>query len=205
MSRETEDGVSRESEDGASREDEGRAIPDAPTPGGATEPGATRRAHLVVFGWGNTSRGDDGLGPLLLQRIEALGLPHVVTIEDFQLQLEHALDLKGADLALFVDASVAAPAPFAFVETGPRLGLTHTSHAMAPEAVLDVYSRVMGETPPPAFVLGMRGEGFELGTELGAAARAHLDAAFAFLAPLLEAPDVGVWRAALSRGSRPED
>ncbi len=160
---------------------------------GATET-AAKTARVVVLGWGNESRGDDGLGPALLRRIEALGLAHVTAIEDFQLQLEHALDLKGADLALFLDASVSAAAPFAFTETGPRLGLTHTSHAMAPEAVLDVFTRVMGETPPPAFVLGVRGNAFELGTDLGAAAAANLEAAWAFLWPLLEAPDVAVWR-----------
>lgn len=179
--------------------DEGRGRPDAPTPGGATEPVASGPARLVVFGWGNVSRGDDGLGPLLLDRIAALGLDHVVTIEDFQLQLEHALDLEAADLALFVDASVAVPAPFSFVETGPRPGLTHTSHAMAPEAVLDVFGRVLGRTPPPSFVLGMRGDTFELGSGLGAAARERLDAAFAFLRPLLERPEPALWRAAASQ------
>ena len=81
------------------------------------------RPRVVVFGWGNVSRGDDGLGPLLLARIEALGLPHVTTIEDFQLQIEHALDLRDADLALFVDASVAAPAAFGFFDgLGPVFG-----------------------------------------------------------------------------------
>lgn len=168
----------------------------------AAEP-APRTAHLVVLGWGNESRGDDGLGPVLLRRIEALGLAHVTTVEDFQLQLEHAVDLKGADLALFLDASVAAPAPFAFTETAPRTGLTHTSHAMAPEAVLDVFVRVMGETAPPAFVLAMRGEAFELGTGLGDAAQERLEAAWVFLRPLLEAPDVEVWREMAGRGERP--
>ena len=31
--------------------------------------------RLVVFGWGNESRGDDGLGPLLLARIAARAGP----------------------------------------------------------------------------------------------------------------------------------
>lgn len=159
----------------------------------AIAPAGTTR--VVVLGWGNESRGDDGLGPALLRRIEAVGLSHVTAIEDFQLQLEHAMDLDGADLALFVDASVAAPDPFAFGETGPHQGLTHTSHAMAPEAVLDVFSRVLGRTPPPAFVLAVRGEAFELGTGLGPTAEARLEAAWAFIRPLLEAPDVAVWRA----------
>jgi len=172
----------------------GRAIPDAPTSGGATG-SVDGRSRVVVLGWGNTARGDDGLGPLLLSEIDRLGLGHVETIEDFQLQLEHALDLDGADLALFVDASLAAPAPFAFYETAARRGLTHTSHAMAPEAVLDVHARVLGKQPPPSFVLGIRGESFELGDDLGDAARAHLAAAAAFLAPLLERPDLLAWRA----------
>ncbi|MER2605053.1 MAG: hydrogenase maturation protease [Siculibacillus sp.] len=175
----------------------GRGASSAPTLGGATEPSFPGTPpRVVVLGWGNASRGDDGLGPLLLERIEGLGLSHVTAFEDFQLQLEHALDLDGADLALFVDASVAAPAPFAFGETRARVGLTHTSHAMAPEAVLDVYARVMGRTPPPAFVLAIRGEAFELGTGLAPAAETGLEAAWAFVRPLLERPSVDGWRRA---------
>lgn len=157
--------------------------------------GAALRS-LVVLGWGNTARGDDGLGPLLLARVEAEGLAHVTCHEDFQLQLEHALDLKGADIALFLDAGTGTPAPFAFYETQARIGLTHTSHAMAPEAVLDVYARVLGEAPPPAFVLCVRGEAFELGSELGPEARERLERAWDFLRPLLAAPDPEAWRAA---------
>ncbi|MBP7522487.1 MAG: Ni/Fe hydrogenase, partial [Leptothrix sp. (in: Bacteria)] len=57
-------------------------------------------AKVVVFGWGNTSRGDDAIGPLLLADLAAARLPGVETIEDFQLQIEHALDMVGADLLL---------------------------------------------------------------------------------------------------------
>ena len=176
----------------------GDAGADAAASGGEPVIGGTGAARVVVLGWGNASRGDDGLGPLLLARVEALGRETVTTIEDFQLQLEHALDLKGADIALFLDAGKGTPAPFVFYETRPRLGLTHTSHAMAPEAVLDVYSRVLGEAPPPAFVMAIRGEAFELGTELGEVARARLDLAWDFLRPLLEVANVEAWRAAVT-------
>ena len=107
--------------------------------------------RLVVFGWGNDARGDDGLGPLLLEKVARAGWPDVTTIEDFQLQIEHALDLDGADAALFLDAGKDTPAPFAFAEIGPRRDASHTSHALAPEAVLDVYARSLGQTPPPSF------------------------------------------------------
>ena len=80
--------------------------------------------RLVVFGWGNDARGDDGLGPLLLARVAGARWPDVTTIEDFQLQIEHALDLEGADMALFLDASVSAPPPFAFREIEMRRDAT---------------------------------------------------------------------------------
>ena len=105
--------------------------------------------RLVVFGWGNDARGDDGLGPLLLARVARAAWPDVTTVEDFQLQIEHALDLDGAEAALFVDAGKDTPAPFRFTEIGPDRGESHTTHALAPEAVLDVYARSLRRPPPP--------------------------------------------------------
>ncbi|MDP2785684.1 MAG: Ni/Fe hydrogenase, partial [Sulfurimicrobium sp.] len=63
-------------------------------------------APLLVFGYGNPSRGDDALGPLLLEQLAALNLPHVELLTDFQLQVEHAVDLQGRERVLFIDASV---------------------------------------------------------------------------------------------------
>ena len=56
-------------------------------------------AGLVIFAVGNPSRGDDALGPELLARLSAWleskgKQENVELIEDFQLQIEHALDLQ---------------------------------------------------------------------------------------------------------------
>ena len=150
--------------------------------------------RLVIFGWGNVSRGDDGLGPLLLARIEQAGWEGATLIEDFQLQLEHALDLQGADLALFLDAGSGTPAPFSFAEIFPRDGLTHTSHALPPESVLAVFRQVTGQEPPPAFLLCVRGESFELGQGLGAEAAGRLEQAWAFLQRLRQDATEQDWR-----------
>ncbi len=149
--------------------------------------------RLVIFGWGNESRGDDGLGPALLRRVEALGLADVETIEDFQLQIEHALDLRGADLALFIDAARASAAPFAFFEAAPHSEVTPSTHALSPAALLDIYARINGD-PPPAFVLGVKGESFGLGEGLSAQGAERLGTAWAFLRELLENRDVQSWR-----------
>ena len=150
--------------------------------------------RLVVFGWGNDARGDDGLGPLLLQRVARAAWPQVLAIEDFQLQIEHALDLDGADLALFLDAGKDTPAPFTFAEIAPALVTTPTTHALSPEAVLDVYARALGRSPPPAFMLCIRGERFELGESLSPEASGRLEAAWAFVQDLMGERSVEGWR-----------
>ena len=48
---------------------------------------------VVVFAVGNPSRGDDALGPLLMAGLEQQDWPGVQLVSDFQLQIEHALDL----------------------------------------------------------------------------------------------------------------
>jgi hydrogenase maturation protease len=149
---------------------------------------------LVVFAVGNESRGDDALGPLLLGRLEGLALPGVTTIFDFQLQIEHALDLQGHDLALFIDAGQGTPAPFSFAPVLPAADNSHTSHALSPAAVLDVYRRAVGGEPPPAFILGVRGESFELGDGLSPAAIAHLEQAWHFLQGLCAGPELVRWQ-----------
>lgn len=156
--------------------------------------------RVVVLAWGNETRGDDGLGPAMAARIEALGLPHVRVIEDFQLQIEHALDLPGHDLVLFIDAGQGTPAPFVFAPAVARRGMTHSSHGLSPEAVLDVFSQVRGVAAPPAFTLCLRGEAFELSESLSSPAQARLEAAMAFLAPLLAAPSLPLWQAAVTPG-----
>ncbi len=138
------------------------------------------KAPLLVFGWGNPSRGDDALGPLLVERIEALRLPDVECLTDFQLQVEHALDLHGRRRILFVDASVDAAAPFSASRIDPAKDASFTTHAMTPQAVLQVYRDLEDEDPPPTWLLAIRGESFELGQAPSAAAQGNLAAAVAW-------------------------
>lgn len=149
---------------------------------------------LVIFAVGNPSRGDDALGPLLMARLEGRALPGVRLVSDFQLQIEHALDLDGQALILFIDAGTGTPAPFRFSEIFPARGRVLSSHALAPAEVLQVYRDIRHKAPPAAFVLCVRGESFELGESLGSAAAAHLAAADALLERLLADPTVGAWR-----------
>lgn len=137
-------------------------------------------ASTLVFAWGNPAGGDDALGPLFAEAIEALQLPDVECLTDFQLQVEHALDLQGRQRVLFVDASLSAPAPFGVQTLAPLHDESFSSHAMSPAAILQVYCDVLKRPPPPAQLLAIQGVQWELGIAPSATARANLAAALAW-------------------------
>jgi hydrogenase maturation protease len=132
-------------------------------------------APILIFGWGNPSRGDDALGPLFVDRIEAMNLPGVECLTDFQLQVEHALDLEGRQRILFVDASVDAAIPCTLTRLAPARDASFSTHAITPESVMQVYLDLHDDAPPPCYMLAIRGESFELGEGLSAAATNHLE------------------------------
>ncbi len=158
---------------------------------------------VVVIAIGNPSRGDDALGPLLSERladwVAGEGCTHEIElIDDFQLQVEHAVDMQGRRLVLFVDAGIETPAPFSFNALQATKDFGPTTHAISPGAVLHVYSQTLGGEPPPAFVLCIRGASFELGAALTAQAAANLEAAFEEATRLLACADVEYWRKRLT-------
>jgi hydrogenase maturation protease len=160
-------------------------------------------APLLVLAWGNPSRGDDALGPLFLERVRALcgcgagpgGGARVEYLEDFQLQVEHALDLQDRERVLLVDASADGTAPFeATVVTAAR-DASLTTHAMSPAALLQVYRDLFDRAPPPCTLLAIRGARFGLGAPPSEWALANLAHALAWGQRWLEpAPRAGAGR-----------
>jgi hydrogenase maturation protease len=142
-------------------------------------------APVLVLAIGNPSRGDDALGPLAAQRLAALALPGVEVLTDFQLQVEHALDLLGRSLVVFIDAAASGEAPFELRPLEPAADARHTSHSLSPAAVLDAYVRLTGREPPPAHLLAIRGHHFELGAALSFAAARNLRQALSCVRPML--------------------
>ena len=133
-------------------------------------------APILVFGWGNPSRGDDAVGPLFVDRIEALNLPGVECLTDFQLQVEHALDLKDRERVLFVDASIDTPTISSTLIDASR-DTTFTTHAISPQSVMQTFIDIEKTAPPPCWLLAIGGRSFELGDPLTKEAEANLDVA----------------------------
>ncbi|QJD29020.1 hydrogenase maturation protease [Methylococcus geothermalis] len=146
-------------------------------------------AGLLIFGYGNPSRGDDALGPLFLEalqeRLASSPRADVEFLQDFQLQIEHALDLAGRERVLFVDAHLDCPPPFRFERLVPLRDGSYTTHAVSPQALLEVYRRLNRGEPPPSYLLSIRGERFGLGDALSREAESNLQSALRFAEALI--------------------
>jgi hydrogenase maturation protease len=152
---------------------------------------------LLLFGYGNPGRGDDALGPMLIERIARLHLADVECQQDMQLQVEHVTDLAACDRVLFIDADMSCSGPFDFSELAAARDDSYTSHAMTPAALLHAYRQVYGNDAPPAFLLRIRGYDFALGDSLSDRAAANLEAATRLLGELCTERILQRWRRCL--------
>lgn len=152
---------------------------------------------ILILAYGNLSRGDDALAPLLLEYVQNLPetlLEKIEWLTDFQLQIEHALDLQNRELVLFADASVANKQPIEFTQLHPECDNSYTTHAMNPAAVMQVYQYTLKATPPPCFLLTLQGVEFELGAGLSSTAQQSLQQAKKLITLLLESPTFEFWQ-----------
>lgn len=130
--------------------------------------------RILVIGYGNPSRGDDGAGQVLAERLEALRLPCVTVDADYQLSIEHAALAADHDVVVFADAAADlgdADDAFTFTPVSPKPGEVSFSHAVSPGQVLFLARACFGAAPR-GFLLGLRAprlEGFREGLSPGTA------------------------------------
>lgn len=132
---------------------------------------------LLIYGIGNVGRQDDGLGPLLVERLEAAALPEGVTLESgYQLAPEDALSLSAHETVLFVDASRAtgAPGPYALEPVEPAPEISFSTHAMSIGSLLTLCARIYGRAPR-AYALAIPGYAFEVNAPLSGPAEENLE------------------------------
>ena len=143
----------------------------------------------LILTYGNPSRGDDALGPALFDLLEkhkqeTNGFTDIDLLTDFQLQIEHAIDLEDREYVLFVDAGISCVEPFEYQALEAQRDDSFTTHAMSPSSVLAVYRQIKHCNPPPAWLLTIRAYEFGLGKSMSEKARANLQKAFQYLIKL---------------------
>ncbi len=140
-----------------------------------TEAGGRR--PVLVIGYGNDLRCDDGVGRWVADQIAALELPNVEVRSIMQLTPELALEIVDRRLVVFVDASVGA-ATVSIRAVEPEPDATVMTHHGDPASLL-AFGSMLGAAPERTMLVSIPapdlGIGYGLSPRAAAAARDALD------------------------------
>ena len=125
---------------------------------------------LLVIGYGNTLRSDDGVGPKVAEETAALALPGVRALACALLTPELAEPVSQAATVVFVDAAVDTPREVQMRKLAPAESSQIIAHAATPAILLALARDVFGHTPQ-AWLLTIPVEELGIGEELSATAR----------------------------------
>ncbi len=104
-------------------------------------------ADLLVIGYGNTLRRDDGVGPKVAEAVAELALPGVRTLACPLLAPELAEAVSQARAVIFVDAAVDAPREVQKRALAPAGSSQVMAHAASPATLLALARDVFGHAP----------------------------------------------------------
>ena len=150
---------------------------------------------ILLIAYGNPGRQDDGLGPELAERLAKLQLANIEIDSDYQLTVEHALDISRVDVVIFVDATKEDIEPYyfrplTFDESATDLGFS--THSISPQAVLKLSDELFA-SKAKAYILGIRGYEFlQIEEGLSALAISNLNQAEMFIKTLLQSGDISL-------------
>ncbi|VAX35251.1 hypothetical protein MNBD_UNCLBAC01-1709 [hydrothermal vent metagenome] len=149
----------------------------------------TETKNILLIGYGNPGRLDDGLGPALAAAVEHKKFKDITVDANYMLTVEDASVIAENNIVIFADASVNGPEPFSFKKIEPKSALTFSSHSNEPEAILGL-AHDMFHAKTEGYVLGIRGYEFdEFGEKLSSSAQDNLILTVEFIFSLLETKD----------------
>ena len=124
---------------------------------------------VLVVGYGNTLRTDDGVGRYAAECLaNDPRLDGAAVIACHQLTPELALDVSRAALVVFVDASHGSSAGTLTMERIAPMARTDpgSSHLLSPWRLVSLARELYGNAPPDVFVVGVGVESVSLGDRL---------------------------------------
>jgi hydrogenase maturation protease len=153
---------------------------------------------ILVIGYGNSLRSDDGAGCRVADIVASWELPYVRSLTVHQLTPELAEPISQAELAIFVDACMAASPKFRKARKHPKTlqvqkivasrevasdahpNLGAVGHVVDPRSLLSLAEQIYGKTPV-AYALLLPAVNWEFGEQLSAVTRKSIDQAVDFL------------------------
>ncbi len=144
----------------------------------------TRHKRILIYGYGNPGRQDDGLGAAFIEKLEAwLKIHPVAGVNldcNYQLNIEDAELIAHKDLVIFVDASQEDIKHFSFTQVDPSdARVEFTMHAVSPAFVVDLCKK-MYHRAPETYLLHIKGHEWDFVEKLSDKAQHNLELAFSF-------------------------
>jgi hydrogenase maturation protease len=138
------------------------------------------RKKILLIGFGNPARADDGLGPALAEKIESKNLSLVTVEADYQLTIEDSAQAAEHDIVIFADASADGAEPFSFEPVVAKYSDGFSTHSVEPAHIMALAESLFG-SKAKGFILGIRGYEFDrFGEGLTDKAKANLKKAVDF-------------------------
>lgn len=140
---------------------------------------------VLVYGYGNPGRQDDGLGNEMVNMLNTWIPDHdiscISTDSNYQLNIEDAEKVSENDVVIFVDATRDKINEYKFSKVEPSgAKVEFTMHAVSPAFVIDLCKKLFNRQPD-AYLLEIRGYQWELGEGLSDNAKLNLEQAYQFL------------------------
>jgi hydrogenase maturation protease len=117
---------------------------------------------VLVIGYGNELRGDDGAGPAAARAVA--GRPGIRAVDVHQLTPELVEEMAEVERVIFVDADASGMGAVHSRRLTPRLDAA-PGHALDPAGLLGLTEWLHGHAPP-AWLVMVPGERFDLGAGL---------------------------------------
>ena len=144
------------------------------------------RKRVLVYGYGNPGREDDGLGNEMVKMIQNWIDEHklgcMTTDSNYQLNIEDAEKMSEWDIVVFVDASKDEKLhEYTFTEVEPSdAKVEFTMHAVSPSYVRHLCEKLFNKTPE-TYVLAIKGYEWDFKEGLSDCAKLNLEQSFQYL------------------------
>jgi hydrogenase maturation protease len=148
--------------------------------------GSQKRAQLLVIGYGNELRRDDGVGPKVAAAVAEWNLPRVQGIACHQLTPELTDAIASAGHIVFVDAALGAGGLVQCRDIEPDENSQVMTHATDPRSLLALANQAFGRCPTASW-LTIPIQAVDFGEELSPLARQGLKIALEKIRSLVDA------------------
>ena len=139
---------------------------------------------ILVYGYGNPGRQDDGMGVILAEMLEQWaienGYTNIEVETNYQLNIEDSDIISDKDFVLFVDASMEQIEDIIYTKVTPdNSSIEFTMHAVSTSFILDMCNKLYGKSPE-TYLLHIKGYEWELAEGITEKALVNFEKALEF-------------------------